>query len=673
MKFAKGLKKLATLTGWRQFFKILSLKERFFFFVFFFLFFVSFCFLSAVFYFNNTEIKPAAGGVFIEGLVGQPRFINPIYAQVSDIDRDLTEIFFAGLMKYNSKGKIIPDLIENYRILENEKTWEINLKENLFWSDNSPLTADDVIFTVETIQNPDIKSPLRPSWMGVRAKKISDLKIVFELDNPSAVFLENLTFKIIPKHIWENVSVQNFPFSFLNLKPIGSGPYRLKDLVQDREDKIISLDLIRNPNYHGKPPFLQQISFRFFAKGEDLIAAIRNEKISGFSSSAIRSVEEEKLFSFYGAVRNNGEFNLNVFSLPRYFAVFFNPEQLKILAEDEIRQALNYGIDKKEILNLFPGEEGKIINSPVLPDFYGLNLPVAGYEFDPEKANVLLEKKGFLETESGFREKVIKKEPAFQFKNNISSGAQGKDVEELQKCLAKDKEIYPEGEISGYFGPKTKTAVIKFQEKYAQDVLRPFGLEKGTGEVRKATIEKLNEICFESSEEIIPFKFSLITVNQPNLIKLADFLKEQWEKLGAEIEIKTYDISVLEKDIIKPRNYQAVLFGQVLGMIPDPLPFWHSSQKKDPGLNLSLYENKESDKLLEEARQTYDQEKRKELLEKFQEILIKESPAVFLYNPDYSYFVSKEINGVEAGKITDSYQRFSNIEEWYIRTKRSWK
>ncbi len=667
MEFTKGLKKLRTLRGWRQFFKILSRKEKFFFSLFLFLFLLSFSFLSISFYFKNTEIRPTEGGVFIEGVISQPRFINPIFAPVSDTDRDLTEIIFSGLMKYDAEGKIVPDLAEGYQVLENGKIWEVSLKENLFWADNIPLTADDVIFTIETIQNPDIKSPLRPSWLGVKVKKISDLKIGFELESPSSIFLENLTVKIIPKHIWEKISPQNFPLSYLNLNPIGSGPYKLKNLTLEKEGKIISLDLIRNPYYYGKTPNLQQISFKFFNKEEDLISAIKNGEINGFTLGSDLINQECKNFNLYS------------FSLPRYFAVFFNPEQLKIFAEKEVRQALNYGTNKEEIVSRILNSHGKIVDSPILPEIYGFKTASKIYQFDLEKAKLLLEKAGFLETEKGTREKIIKKEPAFRFKSNLSLASKGKEVEELQKCLAKDKEVYPEGEITGYFGSNTKQAVIKFQEKYRQDILTPVGLENGTGEVKKATRDKLNEICFGKTEEIIPFKFSLVTVNQPRLIELANLLKEQWQALGAEVEIKTYDISALEKEIIKPRNYQAILFGQVLGMIPDPFPFWHSSQKKDPGLNLALYENKESDKILEQVRQNLDndasanqQEKRKELLEKFQDILIEDAPAVFLYNPDYLYFASKKIKGVTAKIITDPSQRFANIEEWYIKTKRGW-
>ncbi|GAI49577.1 unnamed protein product, partial [marine sediment metagenome] len=129
----------------------------------------------------------------------------------------------------------------------------------------------------------------------------------------------------------------------------------------------------------------------------------------------------------------------------------------------------------------------------------------------------------------------------------------------------------------------------------------------------------------------------------------------------------------LKREIIKPRNYESLLFGEVLGVIPDPFPFWSSLQKKDPGLNLAMYENKKCDKLLKEVRQSLDEDVRKEKLEEFQELLIEDTPAVFLYNPDYLYLVSKEIKGINVKIITDPSKRFIGIENWYIKTKRAWR
>lgn len=648
-------RKWPTKSQWGQFFKVLGKKEKIIFFVFLSLGVFSFLFLSINFYLKNTEIVPAKGGLYIEGVVGSPRFINPIYAPAYDVDRDLTELIYSGLMKYDENGKIVPDLAKDYKILEEGRVYEFYLKENLLWQDSQPLTVDDLIFTIKSIQNPSLKSPIRANWLGVKVEKISELTIRFELKNPSSVFLENSTLKILPKHIWQDISYQNFPLSIYNLKPIGSGPYKLKGLNQDSQGNIKSLELTINPNYSGKLPNIPKINFLFFENEDELIKAFNSQQIKGFSLLSLSKYQNLK----------NKQFSDYHLSLPRYFALFLNDEEAKALSEKKIREALNYGTDKEEIVDKILLGNGKAVHSPILPEIYGFEEPLEIYQFNPEKAKQLLEEAGFTENENGLREKIVKKTPSFQFKSNLQVSSQGTEVRELQKCL--------KSTVSGYFGSQTKAAVINFQEKYKAEILDPYGLKAGTGKVLKSTRAKLNEICNPSSEETIPLSFSLVTVNQPVLKEVASLLKEQWQSLGINLEIKTFDISALEEEIIKPRNYQILLFGEVLGAVPDPFPFWHSSQVKDPGLNLAGYENTKCDKLLEEARQTLDEEKRKEALEKFQNLLIKDAPVIFLYNPDYLYLVSNEIKGVNTKIIIDPSKRFSNIENWYVKTKRAWQ
>ncbi len=648
---------------WRQFLRILNAKEKMVFFSLILLVLSSSILLFSGFYRKNTEIVPSEGGVYIEGVIGSPRFINPVYAASSDVDRDLTELIYSGLMKYDEKGKIVPDLTEEYKVIEDGKIYEFTLKENLLWQDEKPLNADDVVFTIKTIQNPSSKSPVRANWLGVKVEKISDLSVRFELSNPSAVFLENCTLKILPAHIWQDITSQNFPLSIYNLKPVGSGPYKLKTLAQDNQGNIKSLELVANQNYAGKKPNIPKIIFFFFEKEDDEISAFNSGQIKGFSPLSPQKEQNLK----------NQDFSEYLLSLPRYFAVFFNPEKSKILSEKNVRQALNYGTNKEEIVDKILFKQGRVVDSPILPDIYGFEKPEKTYEFNQATARQLLDAAGFVEKETGIREKIIKKEPAFQFKSNLKLGSQGTEVKELQKCLAKDPEIYPEGEVTGYFGNKTKEAVIKFQEKYKEEILQPSGLQSGTGEVLKNTQNKLNELCAAPAEEKLPLSFTLTTVDQPVLVNVASLLKEQWKSLGINVEIKAVDILTLGQEVIRSRDYEMFLFGEVLNAVPDLFPFWHSSQIKDPGLNLAGYDNKECDKLLEEARESLDEKERENALEKFQNILIGDAPTVFLYGPDYLYLVSKEIKGVNAEIITDSSKRFSGVENWYIKTKRVWK
>ncbi|MFH1582271.1 MAG: ABC transporter substrate-binding protein [bacterium] len=655
--------KLPSKNQWRQFLKILSKKERKAFFVFFLMAAVSFIILSSSFYLSHTERAPAQGGNYTEGIVGSPRFINPVYAAAFDVDRDLTELIYSGLMKYDGNGNIVLDLAESYEVLEGGMLFEFHLKETFFWSDGKPLTAEDVLFTIKTIQNPSIKSPVRANWLGVKVEKISEYAIRFELSNSSATFIENCVQKIIPKHIWEDISYQNFPLSIYNLKPVGSGLYKIKELSQDNQGNIKSAKLVANAGNGGQKPNIPELKFLFFDNEEDAIKALKNGKIDGLAFSSPKTYQkiEKKDFPEYSL------------SLPRYFTVFLNAEDSEVLANKEIRKALNHATNKESLVQETLMGLGSVIQSPVLPEIYGLKEPEISFPYDVEKAKQILEDQGYLMNEDGIREKEFEKKPVFQFTRDLIIGSTGNEVSELQKCLAKDSEVYPDGTVSGYFGSKTKTAVIKFQEKYKSEILVPNGLTSGNGKVLTSTRKKLNELCAAPSQETLILSFSLITVEQEILLKIAKALRDQWKEIGVELNIKPYEISILEQDVIKPRNYEMLLFGEVLGVIPDPFPFWHSSQVNDPGLNLAGYKSTKSDKLLEENRQSMDETERKEKLEDFQEIIISDVPAVFLYSPQYLYLVSKDIKGINDKIITDSSKRFSGIETWYIKTKRVWK
>jgi len=524
-------------------------------------------------YTNKTQLIPKLGGEYQEGILGQPRFINPVLAQTNDTDRDLVQIVYSSLFKYNGQGELIPDLAESYQIEEDNVTYIINLKKDVFWHDDEPLTANDVMFTIKTIQDPEYKSPLRSIWQSVQIEKIDEFTIKFKLNNVYVSFLHNLTVGIMPRHLWAGISAANFPLAQYNLKPIGSGPYKFDEFHKDEKGQVESMEFIRNDRYHlTEGPYIKKITIRFYSSQDELIQAYQKRQIEGLSF--LSPIKQENL-------RNN--LNIHEINLPIYYSVFFNQTKSKPLADKNVRLALSYATNKQEIIDQVLKGKGEIVDSPLLKGWPNYTSETKIYEFALEHAQNLLDSNGWKDTdEDGIRQKTV---------NN----------------------------------------------------------------------------------EDTPLEFDLVASDWPEFKQTAEILKEQWEKLGIKVNLKIISATDIQQEYLRPRNYQALLFGEVLSADPDPFAFWHSTQKKDPGLNVAFYDNKKVDKLLEDARQTVDQEERTEKYAEFQKLLIEDAPAIFLYSPTYLYPVNKKVKGIEIGKLAQPSYRFSQIEDWYVKTKRIWR
>ncbi len=656
--------KFSPLKKWRFLPGILNKNERVVFLVAFSVFAVSLIAFPLSIYFSKTEKIPTFGGIYSEGMIGYPRFINPIYSSTSDIDRDITSLLFSGLMKYDFSEGFIPNMIEE--IDDNGTFLKIKIREDLRWSDGEKITATDIVFTVRVIQDPEYRSPLRPDWIGIKVEEISEFEVGFTLERPSVAFLNKLSLKIIPRHIWKDVPVQNFPLSRYNLDPVGSGPYRMKESREDSEGNIKELVMEPNPYYHGQSPYIEEISFFFFENKEDILSAAQRGDIRGLSAISPKN---------YRDIINRTGFKGYRFQMPRYFGLFFNLESEKVTNKN-LRIALNLAVDKNAVIDSVLAGRGQRIDSPVLSAIYGLNIESFS-EFDPEKSKEILDNLGLIEGEDGFRFKTIRERTLLDFQSDLRAGSQGEGVRNLQRCLIfiseEDPDIFPNGSITGFYSQETREAVTRLQEKYREEILDPSGFSQGTGMVAESTRAKLNELCAEIPGETVEIKLVITTIDQTLMIETAEMIRSQWEAVGIRTEIEIYDRISLERDVIKPRDYDILLFGKAFEAIPDLFPFWHSSQKSEFGLNLTMYDNEEADSILEELREERNTDQRILMMEELQNIITGETPAIFLYNPDYLYFISPRVSGISPGRIINPSDRFSGIESWYIKTKRAIK
>ena len=177
----------------------------------------------------------------------------------------------------------------------------------------------------------------------------------------------------------------------------------------------------------------------------------------------------------------------------------------------------------------------------------------------------------------------------------------------------------------------------------------------------------------KTKKETTTLQFALSTSEATELKAVAEELKASWAELGVPVEIRVFATGDLKETIMRPRKFDALFFGQVIGRDGDPYAFWHSSQRLDPGLNIASYTNATVDKILEKARVEMSRDKRIALYEDFAREVSKDIPAIFVYAPEFLYIVPEKVQGLSLESITLPSERFLNIYKWYIETDSVWK
>lgn len=558
--------------------RILTIKEKSILSVLFFTALISGTLFFAKIYFRLTLPVPAVGGSYTEGILGGPRVINPIFAS-RDPERDLSRLIFSGLLKYDGAGSLKSDLAEKYEISEDGKIYTLALRKNILWHDKTPFTAEDVAFTIQTIQNTQYKSPLRANWQGVNVEILDPHTVRFILRAPYAPFIENLTVGIIPKHIWSAVAPEQALLHEQVLKPIGTGPYQYDEIRQEKDGAIPWYRVRRNDHYYQEGPYLASITFTFYHNEDDMFAAIRTGKIDGYGP-----VSEK----FSAHINKNTTTQLAI-EMPRIFGIFFNDQKNALFLDHAVRQAFDAALNREEIAkNVLSG--GAVPFAYPLPAFLNLhekNVPDGAYSLEKAKSVLL---------QAGWRD-------------SNGNGILDKKIRRAKNTPAEQTEL----------------------------------------------------------------AFLLKTSDWTDLSRTAEIIKEELRQIGINITIETLPFPELEANVIRPRDFEILLFGQIYGYEPDPFAFWHSSQLKDPGLNVALYASKKADRVLEEARKTGDSAERREQFQKFETILMNDIPAVFLYSQTFRYLLPADLWGVALKEISLPQDRFNEVNKWFRKTKRVFK
>jgi ABC-type transport system substrate-binding protein len=680
------------------------------------------------FYVDTTIFVPTTGGTYIEGSVGSLQPLNPWFTVQNDVNRDIVSLVFAGLLKYDPQTKNIEEDLATLATSEDRKVYTLTLKDNLFWHDSTPenlhrVTADDVLYTFKTIQDPQFPNKLlQQNFRGVTVEKVDDKTVKFMLEQPYNFFPSNLTLGLVPQTSFKDVPIgrldQALDFGF---NPVGAGPYKFKSVVQTDLSSEVTLERFPRPL---EPTYrLDSIVFRIFADYSTLLSDLR-------TLQGVRLVPRNKK----GESIIPRRFRARTYTLPQYVALFFNMQRPN-LQDQKLRLGLQLGTNKLAL-----GEaiyEKKMIDTPLLE----IDVSDWRYQFDPAAAQGALFESNWnvpekirlqhlLEMEDANRLGPLKAKPVVFLATGAVLTLSGSTADIPLGSLINGVRVQGSPSASGAWiialptlggtgsirlgenvlrvtdekrkildtfylyrsrdsddhrrASEERSLVSQYVQSRSSTVpeaerLTPqsFFLERNF--LRKRT--KDDPVSVRRNERGEPLRLTILTSNSPPEYKIvAEKVRDQWRELGVEVTIEIPDTRGAFQERMLQRDYDVLLFGQSLLDNLDSYPYWHSSgvQKltgdrndlRSDAYNLSQYVSFRADTLLETIRRTTDEKMRADSLAQLRDLLKADVPAVFLYSPLYTFAHHQNIQGIELGALSLHSDRFLTLYRWFVKQER---
>ncbi|MFI4910786.1 MAG: peptide-binding protein [Sedimentisphaeraceae bacterium JB056] len=454
-------------------------------------------------------------------------------------------------------GEYLPLLAESWEIAPDGLSIEFTLRDNIWFSDNEPVTVDDVIFSFELLKNPKIDNLHLANYFEdvVSCKKTGEKKVKFEMSKVYFKMLEITgTMLIIPQHIYKFEKPEDF--NQIRTDPIGSGPY-----VFDKWEIGNYLSLSRNENYWGRKPHIKKQVYKVISNDLAAVSAMRAgelDLVGTIPEQYIKLSKDPQLLKDYTPIsywKASGGYTYIGWNMD---TGFFNDRR--------VRQAMTMLIDRESIRDNIYKSLAKIVTGPFYHNSPQYNKEITPWPFDPEQAGKLLTEAGWIDTNGdGIRDKDGKE---FKFRYLMPSGN-------------------------------------------------------------------------DTTEQIVKL------------------LKDQFAKSGIELIPDTYEWSVFLQKLTS-RDFDAITLGWSGAMESDPYQIWHSSQIETGGSNRIGFNNKEADRLIEEARETLDKDKRNALYHQLHQILHDEQPYTFMFASPGLGFLSNRFENVQIHKLG------MNPHEWYV-------
>ena len=336
-----------------------------------------------------SERFPASGGTFVEGVLGAPQYINPLLAGDNPVDRQITELVFDGLTRYED-GELVPALANQWEIGEDGRTVRFELRDDVVWHDGEPFTAEDVAFTYALMQDVDFPgdSAAQRLWQSIDIRVITPQVIEFELREPYAGFLDATTTGILPAHLLSSETVGAMPEWAFNRNPVGTGPFSVAAGQDWGGDGMLRINPF--PEAWPQGARINDIAFRFYGSESELVEAFQRGEIQAINDVSpamlpdVIRLPDTRLFTAPAA---------------RYSSLFFNMSDKGSDATRsvDVRRALANALNREWIIDRSLNGQGVSHIGPFLPSSWAYHPEILTmYGSEPLSATASLEGAGWL-------------------------------------------------------------------------------------------------------------------------------------------------------------------------------------------------------------------------------------------------------------------------------------
>lgn len=339
--------------------------------------------------------QPEQGGIYTEGLVGSLGRLNPLLDWNNSADRAVNRLLFSGLIRFDEHGLPQADIAKGWGVSEDGTLYNFTIRENAVWHDGTPVTSDDVLFTIDRMKSAGSLYPqdVKDLWSKIQVTKLDDKNLKFTLPEPYVPFIDYLAFGILPKHLLESVPPDQLQTAEFNINPVGTGPYKFDHLIVDN-GQITGVVLTAFDKYYGKPPFIEQAVFRYYQSSAAALDAYEQGdvlSVSQITSDVLGTALEES--------------NLSVYTSPlpqmTFVLLNLNNPDVAFLQSTKVRRALMLATNRPYIVNTLLKGQAVITDSPILPGSWAYYDGTEHFEYNPDESINLLKAEGYVIPSSG--------------------------------------------------------------------------------------------------------------------------------------------------------------------------------------------------------------------------------------------------------------------------------